>query len=116
MRDLAVQAADVLAILVALVYAALAECVVFPRARIEPPWTRRLLRVLWQAGTVDWVSMGVLLVVSPYLGSEMARRWIIAAAVVVYACAGIGNALAIRALHPGRMLMGCVVTLALVGL
>jgi hypothetical protein len=114
MRDLAVQAAGVLAILVAVIHGALAE-VVFARARIEPPRTRRLLRLLWQVGTVDWIGMGVLLIAVPWLGSQLARHWVIAVAVVVYACAAIVNALANRAIHPGWILMSCVVGLALTG-
>jgi hypothetical protein len=115
-RDLAVQAAGVLAILVAVIHGALAELYVFRTARIEPSGTRRLLRLLWQAGSVDWIGMGVLLIVAPRLGSGVARHWIIGVAVVAYACAGIANALATRARHPGWILMGCVVVLALTGL
>jgi hypothetical protein len=114
MRDLAVQAAGVLAILVAVTHGALAEPV-FARARIEPPRTRRLLRLIWQVSTVDWIGMGVLLIASPWLGSQLARHWVVAVAVVVYACAAIANALATRALHPGWILMSCVICLALAG-
>jgi hypothetical protein len=116
MRDLAVQAAGVLAILVAVAHGALGEWRVFTNARIEPPRTRRLLRLIWQAGTVDWVGMGVLLIAAPWLGSALARHWVIVVAVVVYACAAIANAVAVRALHPGWILMSCVVGLALIGL
>jgi undecaprenyl pyrophosphate phosphatase UppP len=115
MRDLAVQAAGVLAILVAVTHGVLAELRVFARARIEPPRTRRLLRLIWQVGTVDWIGMGVLLVASPWLGSQLARHWVVAVAVVVYACAAIANALATRAVHPGWILMSCVIGLALTG-
>jgi undecaprenyl pyrophosphate phosphatase UppP len=115
MRDLAVQAAGVLAILVAVIHGVLAELQVFAKARIEPPGTRRLLRLLWQVGTVDWIGMGVLLVASPWLGSQLARHWVVAVAVVVYACAAIANALANRAVHPGWILMSCVIGLALTG-
>ena len=116
MRDLAVQAAGVLAILVAIAHGVLGERLVFATAQIEPPRKRRLLRLIWQAGTVDWIGLGVLLIASPYLGSALARQWVIAVAVVVYACAAFANALAVRGLHPGWMLMSCVVCLALIGL
>jgi hypothetical protein len=56
MRDLAVQAAGVLAILVAVMHGALGELRVFATARIEPPRTRRLLRLIWQVGTVDGLA------------------------------------------------------------
>ena len=116
MRDLAVQAAGALAILVALTHGTLAELRVFPAARIEPPRTRRLLRLLWQAGTVDWIGMGVLLIASPLFGSQLARHWVVAVAICVYASAAAANALAIRRLHPGWLLMSCVVGLAIAGL
>jgi hypothetical protein len=115
MRDLALQAAGVLAILVALIHGALAELRVFPATHIEPPRTRRLLRLIWQAGTVDWIGMGVLLIAAPWLGSTLARQWVVAIAVVIYACAAVANALATRALHPGWIMMGAVVGLALAG-
>jgi hypothetical protein len=105
----------VLAIVVALTHGALAELKVFATARIEPPRTRRLLRLIWQAGTVDWIGVGVLLIASPQFGSPLARHWVVAVAVAVYSCAAVANALAIRAVHPGWILMGGVVGLALAG-
>ena len=62
MRDLALQAAGALAILVAIAHGAIAELYVFSRAQIEPRGTRRLLRMVWQASTVDWIGVGVLLI------------------------------------------------------
>jgi hypothetical protein len=118
MRDLALEAAGSLAIVVALLHGALAEIRtvgVFAKARIEPAWTRRLLRLVWQASTVDWICLGVLLIAAPRFGSSVAREWVVAAAVVVYTCAALGNALAVRALHPGWILMSCVVALAIAG-
>ena len=115
MRDLALQAAGVLAILVALAHGVIAELRVFARARIEPQRTRTLLRLIWQAGTVDWIGVGVLLIVAPWLGSQVARHWVVAVAVAIYACAAIANALATRARHFGWILMSCVVALALTG-
>lgn len=116
MRDLALQAAGVLAILVAFMHGAIAELRVFTRASIEPQGTRRLLRLIWQASTVDWIGIGILLIAAPGLGSQVARQWIVAVAVVVYAYAAVGNAVATRAPHPGWMLMAGVVALALAGL
>ena len=115
MRDLALQAAGVLAILVAIGHGAVAELRVFANAQIEPRWTRRLMRMVWQASTVDWIAIGVLLVAAPALGSEVARRWIVAAAVVVYTFAAVDNAFATRGRHIGWVLMGVVVALALMG-
>jgi hypothetical protein len=116
MRDLALQAAGVLAILVAVTHGAIAELHVFTKARIEPRGTRRLLRLIWQASTVDWIGIGVLLIAAPGLGSQIARQWVVAVAVVVYGYAAVGNAVATKARHVGWILMSGVVALALTGL
>lgn len=115
MRDLACLAAGALAILVAIAHGAIAELRVFSKAHIEPRGTRRLLRLVWQMSTVDWIGIGVLLMAAPWFGSQAARQWVIAVAVVVYACAAVGNAAATRGWHLGWLLMGCVVVLALTG-
>lgn len=116
MRDLAVQAAGVLAILVAIGHGATAELRVFPKARIEPRWARNLLRGVWQLSTVDWIGIGLLLIAAPSFGSPVARQWVIAVAVVVYGFAAVGNAVASRGRHVGWCLMSCVIALALMGL
>ena len=116
MRDLALQAAGVLAILVAITHGFIVERKVFAGVRIEPQRIRGLLRMLCQASTVDWIAIGVLLIAAPALGSDTARRWIIAVAVIVYGYAAIGNAVATRGRHIGWVLMTCAVAFALVGL
>jgi hypothetical protein len=116
MRDLALQAAGVLAILVALMHAAIGELRVFARTRIEPHRTRTLLHLIFQATTVDWIGIAVLLIAAPWLGSPSARHWIVAVAVVIYGYAAVGNAVASRGRHVGWMLMSCVVALTLAGL
>jgi len=114
MRDLALQAAGALAILVAIAHGAIAELHVFARAQIEPRGTRRLLRMVWQASTIDWIGVGVLLIAAPVLGA--ARPWIVAVAVVVYGYGAVGNAIVTRGRHVGWFLMACAVALALLGL
>lgn len=116
MRDLALQIAGILAIFVAIVHGAIAELQVFPRTNIASSRTRRLLRMVWQASTVDWICIGGLLVAAPMLGSDSARRCIIAAAVVAYGYAAVGNLIASRGRHIGGYLMGAVVGLSAVGL
>ena len=116
MRDMALQAGGVLAILVAIGHGAIAELRVFARARIEPRGTRGLLRMVWQASTVDWIAIGLLLIAAPALGSEVARQAVIAVAVVVYGYAALGNAVATRGRHVGWCLMVGVVALSLMGL
>jgi hypothetical protein len=116
MRDLALQAAGVLGILVAIGHGAVAELRVFPKARIEPQRTRNLLRGVWQASTLDWMGIGVLLIAAPAFGSQVARQWVIAVAIVIYGSAAVGNAVVTRGRHPGSWLMGVAVALALMGL
>jgi hypothetical protein len=116
MRDLALQAAGVLAILVAIAHGAIAELQIFARTQIEPRRTRRLLRLIWQASTVDWIGIGALLIAAPWLGSEAARDWVIALGVVVYGYATVANAVATRGRHVGWILMACVVALAVTGI
>lgn len=116
MRDLALQAAGVLAILVAIAHGVIAELQVFSRARIEPQQTRRLLRMVWQASTLAWIAIGLLLIAVPTLGSETARRSIIGVAVAVYGYAAVGNAIVTHGRHLGWCLMLGVVALALIGL
>jgi len=116
MRDWALRSAGLLAVFVALAHGVLAELKVFASARIEPRSTRRLLRLIWQASTVDWIGIGVLLVVAPSLAPGPARTWIAAVAIAVYSYAAVGNALATRTWHPGWILMTVVVGLAFAGL
>ena len=116
MRDLTLQAAGVLAILVAVVHGAIAELRVFANLHIERRGTLRLLRMVWQASAIDWIAIGVLLIAAPALGSESARRWVIAVAVVVYGYAAIGNAVVTRGRHVGWCVMSIVIALALMGL
>jgi len=116
MRDLAVQCAGVLAILCALTHGVLAESRVFPNSTIEPASTRRLVRLVWQASTVDWIGGGLLLLAVPYLASESARLWIIGVAVMIYGFAAAANAVATRGRHFGWMIMLAVVVLALLGI
>jgi hypothetical protein len=113
MQDLALQAAGVLAIVVAIIHGAIAEFRVFAKAQIEPRGTRRLLRMVWQASTIDWIGMAVLLIAAPSIDSPIARRWIIAMAVLVFGYAAIGNAVVSRGRHFGWMLMSAVIALAL---
>ena len=116
MRDLALRSAGALAILVAIAHGLIAELYVFANARIEPARTRDLLRLLWQATTLEWIAVSVLLIAVPSFGSEPARRWIIAVAVVVYGYAAIANAVATGGRHFGWVAMGGAVALALLGL
>ena len=78
MRDLLLQGAGIIAILVSLIHGVLGETKVFARATVEPPRLRLLLRLVYQAGTVAWIGGGVLLVAAPAMASDAARHWIVA--------------------------------------
>ncbi|WP_338829993.1 hypothetical protein [Bradyrhizobium sp. 27S5] len=115
MRDLLLQGAGVLAIVVSLIHGVLGETKVFARATIEPPRLRFLLRLVYQAGTVAWIGGGVLLIVAPTMASDAARHWIVATLAVVFGFAALANALATRGRHFGWLAMSAVVALAAAG-
>ena len=112
MRDVLLQAAGLVAILVSIAHGVLGETKVFARATVEPPRLRTLLRLVWQAGTLAWIAGGVLLIAAPWLGSDAARHWIIGTFAVVFGFAAIANALATRTVHPGWIGMSAVVALS----
>lgn len=115
MRDLLLQAAGVIAILVSIAHGVLGETLVFARATVEPPRMRLLLRLVWQAGTLAWIAGGVLLMAAPWMGSDAARHWIIATFAVVFGFAAIANALVTRTLHLGWIGMSAAVALSVAG-
>ncbi len=115
MRDLAIQAAGAIAILVAVAHGIIGEAKVFARVRIEPARIRLLLRLIWQCGTVAWIALGVLLVAAPSMESAPARLWIAGAGVAVYGIAAVGNAWATRGRHFGWIAMAAVSVLTLAG-
>src|ERR1700704_7154660 len=69
MRDLLLQCPGIAAIAVALIHGVLGETKVFARATIEPPRLRKLIRLVWQAGTVAWIGGGGLLSAAPSIAS-----------------------------------------------
>jgi len=115
MRDLAMWAAGGLGIVAAVVHGVLGETHVFAKARIEPAWTRRLLRLVWQCGALAWLGVGVLLVAAPGLGSEAARVWIAVVGAAVYGFAAGANAWATGGKHFGWMVLAAATLLALAG-
>jgi hypothetical protein len=115
MRDIVLQCAGVAGILVAIIHGVLGETKVFARATIEPPRLRKLIRLVWQAGTVAWVGGGVLLIAAPLMASEPARHWIIATFACVFGFAALANAWAMRGRHFGWVALSAVVALAVAG-
>jgi hypothetical protein len=115
MRDLLLQCSGVAAIAVATIHGVLGETKVFPRATIEPPRLRYLIRLVWQAGTVAWIGGGVLLIAAPMMASEPARHWIVVTLAFVFGFAALANALATRGRHFGWMALSAVVAMAVAG-
>lgn len=115
MRDLLLTGSGIIAILISIAHGVLGETKVFARATIQPARLRTLLRLVWQAGTLAWIAGGVLLAAAPWMGSDIARHWIIAAFSVVFGFAALGNALATRTVHPGWIGMSAAVALAVAG-
>jgi hypothetical protein len=116
MRDLAEQLAGILAVAAAVLHGVLGETKVFARARIEPEWVRRLIRLVWQWGTIACVSLAILLIAAPKLGSDAARNWIIATSIVTFGFGAVANAWATRGQHFGWVVLTIVVGLAAIGL
>jgi hypothetical protein len=116
MRSLLVQSAGSLALVVSIVHGVLGETKVFARVRIEPAWARRLIHLVWHAGTVAWIALAVLLIAAPSFGSEAARTWVVAMSIVTFGFAAVANAWATRGRHFGWVLMTVVVGLAASGL
>ncbi|PIT05871.1 membrane protein [Bradyrhizobium nitroreducens] len=115
MRDLLLQCAGVLTIVVALIHGYLGEAKVFARARIEPERLRTLIRLVWQASTIAWIGGGVLLIVVPRMHSELARHWIVATMACVFGFSALANAWATRGRHFGWMALSAVVVMSVAG-
>jgi hypothetical protein len=115
MHNLLVQLAGIVALATSVAHGVIGETKVFARAGIEPQRLRLLMRLVWQAGTVAWMSLAILLVAAPKLGAE-ARAWIIAMSIVTFGVAAVANAWATRGRHVGWVAMVVVVGLAAAGL
>ena len=115
MRDLLLQGAGVLAVVISIVHGVLGETNVFAHATVEPPRLRTLLRLVWQAGTVAWIGGAVLLIAAPSLGSESARHWIVITVIAIYTFAAVANAWWSRGRGFGWKALTAVVALAVAG-
>jgi hypothetical protein len=75
LRDLAIQVAGTLGIVSGVFHGILGEMKVFRRARIEPPWARLLMRLVWQCSSIAWIGIGGLLLVAPPFGFRKRPSW-----------------------------------------
>ena len=92
MRDLMLYASGTLGLVAAFVHGLLGETRVFTRVRIEPERLKRLIKLVWHCSAVAWAGIAVLLIAAPWMGSQIARHWIVGAAVVIYGFAAFANA------------------------
>src|SRR5262249_10605458 len=116
MRDLPLYASGTLGLAAAFVHGLLGETRVFARARIEPERLRLLIRGVWHCSAVAWAGVAVLLIAVPWMGSQMARHWIVGTAVVIYGFGALVNAWVMREPHLGWAALTIVVVLAVAGL
>ena len=116
MRDVLLYASGTLGLAAAFLHGLLGETRVFARVRIEPERLRRLIQLVWHCSAVAWAGVAVLLIVAPWLGSQMARHWIVGVAVVIYGFGAIANAWAMRGRSFGWAMLTIVVGLAVDGL
>ena len=99
----------------AIVHAMLGETKIFAKAHIEPARIKLLIRLVWQCSAVAWAAIGVLLVVVPYMASEVARHWIVAVAVATFGFGAVANAWATGGRHFGWMVLALACVLAVAG-
>jgi hypothetical protein len=116
MRDLLLYASGTLGLVAAFVHGLLGETPVFTRVRIEPERLKRLIQLVWHCSAVAWAGIAVLLIAAPWTGSQIARHWIVGAAVVIYGFAAFANAWALQGRHFGWALLTIVIGLAVAGL
>ncbi len=115
MKDALIMVAGGLAILTAVFHQVLGEIRLFPTIDLASVPRKPLLRLIWLNGSVAWIGLGILLIMVPTFGSQPARTWIVAIAVLVLGPAAI-CAFFWKRDHPGWVLLSAVVGLALAGL
>lgn len=115
MHDLMLQAAGVLAIVVACVHGYLGQARVIGPAGITRPMIRQLLQAVWQAGALHWAFGGAIFIAAPHVMGAEARFWVVVVMGAGYLLPALGNLWAMRARHPGGWLLCLVVALAAAG-
>jgi hypothetical protein len=106
-KPLLMRIAGALAILVALVHGISAEFKLFPYVTAAKPEHVMLLRFVWQASTLAWISFGILLIAAPKLDARSAY-WITVAALLNFAIGSIGGLVATGWTHYGWMLLAMI--------
>lgn len=104
------QIAGTLCIAVALIHGVAAEIKLFPNVTAASAAHVLLLRFVWQASTLAWITFGTLLVASPRMGPGP-TRWIATAAMVNFALGAAGGLIATGPTHYGWILLATLVAL-----
>jgi hypothetical protein len=115
MKDMLIEIAGGLAILVAIFHQASGEIRLFPTIDPAEVTSKSMLRAVWLNGSMSWIGIGVLLILSPGFGSQTARSSIAIYAFLVLGSAAIG-ALILKRRHPGWVLLALTAGLALAGI
>ena len=115
MRDLLIQCAGGLAIAIALAHGMIGEMKIFAGPAVTSERFRLLLRLVWQASTVAWVGLGVLLIAVPTMGSDSARHWIAAISAAILLFGAMANAWGTRGRNLGWLGLVVAAGLAVAG-
>ena len=107
--------AGLLAIAVALVHGMAAEYRLFPAVTAATPSHLLLLRFVWQASTLAWISFGVLLIAAPRMPSQVSRL-VSVVALVNFSVGAIGGVIATGWTHYGWALLTAVSVLIAFGI
>ena len=114
-KPLLMRIAGALAILVALVHGIAAELILFPHVTAATPEHVLLIRFVWQASTLSWITFGALLIAAPKLEARSAY-WIGAAALVNFAAGSVGGFIATGGTHYGWLLLATISVLLFLAL
>ncbi|MEM7335319.1 MAG: hypothetical protein AAF490_24795 [Chloroflexota bacterium] len=113
--NFALQAAGILAILIALYHGVVGDRLV-QAIQMAPAGQKPLMRGSFHIGTMGWLAGGVLLFVASFLEGGLARQAIVIVYAFVYGVPAIGNAVINRGKpNVGWIGLGIVVVLALIG-
>jgi len=115
MRDFLIQVSGAMTIVLATIHLVLGETRVLARIRRSSVPNLSLLRAIWLNGGLAWIAVGILLIKAPSFGSQNARNWIVAMAVVVLGSAAIGNLWCFKGKHFGGPLLAVAIALAIAG-
>lgn len=87
----------------------------FPAVTAATPAHLMLLRLVWQASSLAWISFGILLLLAPDMGQK-ACRTIVIIALINFGLGAIAAFYATGLAHPGWVLLTIISVLIAIGL